>query len=43
MTMIDTAIPRSVDEQRLASATTAQSRPARPGAFSASLTLVASV
>ena len=41
MTTIDTALPRVVDEQRLASAIIAQSqsRPARPSALSASLTL----
>ncbi len=36
---IDSALPRIVDEQMLASAITAQSRPARPTALSASLTL----
>ena len=43
MTILDTTIPRIGDEQllasALASATTAQSRPARPSALSASLTL----
>ncbi|MGB3634105.1 MAG: ABC transporter permease [Rubrobacteraceae bacterium] len=35
----DTAIPETLDEQMLASATTAGHRPARPSAWSASLTL----
>lgn len=43
MTLLDTPLPRIVDEQSLASAiasaTTAQSRPARASALSASLTL----
>jgi len=39
MTKLDTAIPGVVDEQMLASAPTAQSRPARPSGLSASLTL----
>ena len=39
MTTIDTAIPGVVDEQMLASAPTAQSRPDRPSWLSASLTL----
>jgi ABC-2 type transport system permease protein len=38
-TTIDTAIPNVIDEQMLSSATTARRRPARPSAWSASLTL----
>jgi ABC-2 type transport system permease protein len=38
-TTIDTAIPNVIDEQMLTSATTAHRRPARPSAWSASLTL----
>ena len=39
MTTTNSAMPRIVDERMLASATTAQSRPARSSALSASLTL----
>lgn len=39
MTILDTAMPKAIDQQVLASAITAKSRPDRPSALAASLTL----